>query len=115
MTKTWKERISEEGRYTEGWKEQEKKRERERPRGSSDGDQKQGLNINAARLRDFRAAVHQNLGERATIISWAARGRSTNRARTSAPSPIQGDHCSTHMHLTASGDPPHLDFLFDFT
>lgn len=68
LTKTWKENISEEGRYTERGKEWEKKGERERQRGSSDGDQKQGLNINAARLRDFRAAVHQNLGERATVM-----------------------------------------------
>lgn len=37
----------------------------ERENESSDGDQKQTLNINAARLQDFRAAVHQNLGERA--------------------------------------------------
>lgn len=37
----------------------------ERERESSDGDQTQALNINAACLREPRAAVHQKLGERA--------------------------------------------------
>lgn len=39
--------------------------QKERERESSDGDQTQALNINAACLRELRAAVHQKLGERA--------------------------------------------------
>lgn len=88
----------------------------ERERESSDGDQKQALNINAARLREFRAAVHQNLGERARednsitgSQSWRNRSCTAKTTHTKSPS------CSAHTNHNTTWHPPHLDFLFDFT
>lgn len=53
---------------------------RKRETGSSDGDQKQALNINAACLREFKAAVHQKQGtleteRRSTTTDWSLRDR----------------------------------------
>lgn len=57
-------------------KEEAIDRERERGRESSDGDQTQALNINAACLRELRAAVHQKLGKRAQEDASITRSQS---------------------------------------
>lgn len=70
---------------------------RESGRESSDGDQTQALNINAACLRELRAAVHQKLGKRAqedasitSSQSWSFTGAPPSRRVTT-----HAMHCPT--------------------